>query len=126
MKMRHITSVLLASVAIFAFTSSAQADDLTRGFAGVKSGSVNIAPFGPLEIEPDPSTGQINGSFNLQKPGKGHNGGSVEAIVNLNSNLVTFESGTATVGKNTLSTSISGIDIIACARRPSSFRSHCT
>lgn len=110
MKMRQLTSVLLAGVAVFAVTSSAQADDLTRDFAGVKSGSVQIAPWAPMVLQPN-AAGQINSSVNLQLPGVGNNGGSVEAIVNLNSNVVTFESGTATVGSNTRSTSLSGIDI---------------
>lgn len=96
---------------MLAFTSSAQANDLTREFSAVKSGTVRIAPNAPVDIAPDPDTGQIDGIVNIQKKNKGHNGGSVEAIVNLDSNLVTFESGTATVGANARSTSISGIDI---------------
>lgn len=108
--MHQFTRVLLASVAMFAFASSAQSQDLTRDFTGVKSGSVEISPFPTINFGPNGS-GQIIGSVNFQQPIIGNNGGSVEAIVNLNSNLVTFESGTATVGGNTRSTSISGIDI---------------
>lgn len=111
MKMRQLTGVLLASVAMFALASSAQSQDLTRDFTGVKSGSVEIAPWAPMVITPN-STGQINGSIDFFQPSVGSNGGSVEAIVNLNSNLVTFESGTATVGTNSISRSTSGIDIV--------------
>ena len=110
--MRQITGVLLASVAMVALASSAQAQDLTRDFTGVKSGSVQIAPWAPMVFTPNPATGQINGSIDFFQPNVGSNGGSVEAIVILDSNLVTFESGTATVGANSISRSTSGIDII--------------
>lgn len=109
--MRQLTGVLLASVAMVALASSAQAQDLTRDFTGVKSGSVQIAPWAPMVFTPNPATGQINGSIDFFQPNVGSNGGSVEAIVILNSNLVTFESGTATVGSNSISRSQSGIDI---------------
>ncbi len=111
MKMRQLTGVLLASVAMIALASSAQAQELTREFTGVKSGAVEYAPTANemrTEIELLPGLdGQIKGSVN-----NSGSGGSVEAIVNLNSNLVTFESGTATVGANSLSRSTSGINIV--------------
>ena len=113
MKMRQLTGVLLASVAMFALASSAQAQDLTRDFTGVKSGSILYAatangPLMSMDVPPNAS-GQINGFVDFFQTGTG---GNVEAIVNLNSNLVTFESGTATVGVNSLSRSTSGIDIV--------------
>jgi len=113
MKMRQLTSVLLASVAMFALASSAQSQDLTRDFIGVKSGEIvyGATANGPtmsMNVPPNAS-GQINGFVDFFQTGTG---GNVEAIVNLNSNLVTFESGTATVGANSLSRSTSGIDII--------------
>ena len=108
--MRQLQGVLLAGAALFALGSSAAASDLTLGFSGVKSGSVEYsADPGPrvtTPILPDPSTGQINGFVNFSG-----SGGNVEAIVNIASNLVTFESGTATVGANSRSNSRSGIDI---------------
>lgn len=109
--MRQLQGVLLAGVALIALGSSAQADDLTRDFSGVKNGVVEYAPAANQArvqtiIAPG-SDGQINGSLN-----NFGSGGSVEAIVNLNSSLVTFESGTATVGANSVSRSQSGIDIL--------------
>lgn len=108
--MRHLTGVLLAGVAMVTLASSAHAQDLTLDFAGLKSGTVEIAPGDPMAIQPN-SSGQINGFIDLLQPGPGSNGGSVKAIVNLNSNLVTFESGTATVGSDSISRATSGIDI---------------
>ena len=111
MKMRQLTSVLLASVAMIAIATSAQAQDLTRAFTGVKSGSIEYAPAANETPEVFELLPGADGQINTLRSFPG-GGGNVEAIVTLNSNLVTFESGTATVGANSISRSSSGIDII--------------
>ena len=104
--MRQLKCGLLAGAALFALTSTAVAGDLRRGFSGVKSGFVADHQV-RTDVPPDPLDGQIRGQVDA---GQG-NGGSVRAVVELNSNLVSFESGTATVGDDYLSHSQSGIDI---------------
>lgn len=109
--MRMVRGVLMTGAALFALASTAQADDLTRDFSGVKSGSVEYAPDKltsrtTTDLTPG-SDGQISGFVD-----NAGSGGSVEAKVTVTSSLVSFESGTATVGANSVSNSLSGIDIL--------------
>ena len=62
--MRHLKFGLLAGAALFALASTAAADDLTRTFSGVKSGSV-VYEGTPHDVPTD-ANGQINGIVNFE------------------------------------------------------------
>ena len=117
--MRQLKLLLAGGALFLAIGSGAQADDLTRNFTGVASGSVqwssspgagsprNLSAF----FEPD-SAGQIDVFVGSLGANQNKGGGNVEAFVTLTSTLASFESGTAAVGPNSLSQSVSGIDIL--------------
>ncbi len=117
--MRHLKYGLLAGAALFALASTAAADDLTRDFTGVASGSVNYATglnagavLNRGETFSVQSSDPINKEVLLKSSSGNNGGGSVEALVELGSNVVSFKSGTATVGPNSVTNSQSGIDIL--------------
>ena len=117
--MRHLKYGLLAGAALFALASTAAADDLTRDFTGVASGSVKYtlglnagAALGPMASFSEQGAVPINQVLLRSSTSGNNGGGSVEALVELGSNVVTFKSGTATVGPNSVTNSQSGIDIL--------------
>ena len=106
--MRNIKSILVASTVFFAAASTAQADDLTSVFSGVKNGTVTVG--NTTVAIPLDAAGQVSGFYS--SGGSGGSGGSGKAIVSLSSTLATFESGTAAAGVTAQSYSQSGVDIL--------------
>ena len=116
--MRQLQGVLLAGAALFTLASTAVADDLTRDFSGVVRGSVNYTTLpnaGDALNRAATFSEQGGDSINqvlLRSNPVNKGGGNVEALVELGSSTVSFKSGTATVGPNSVTNSQSGIDIL--------------
>lgn len=102
--MKYFKAMVVSGAAFLGVASIAEAQ-VQRDFVGVQGGSVTVGGFDPEQIPK--VNGQIDG---VVDKGSGQ-GGSVKAIVNLNSSLVTFESGTASVGADVQSYSRSGINL---------------